>query len=112
MKFSQISQERVLDKIRRVRSWVRGDERAPHKLLLLLMALAKLQRGEGRWLDYGDEVDPKLKELLSDFGPHRRVLHPEHPFWRLQNDGLWEVPEAECVRRELTSAGDARPEAL
>jgi putative restriction endonuclease len=34
------------------------------------------------------------------FGPPRQRSHPEYPFWRLQNDGLWEVPDsAKLVRR-------------
>lgn len=26
-----------------------------------------------------------------EFGPPRQSYHPEYPFWRLQNDGLWEL---------------------
>jgi putative restriction endonuclease len=29
--------------------------------------------------------------LLKEFGPSRRSYHPEYPFWRLQNDGIWVV---------------------
>ena len=28
---------------------------------------------------------------LFEFGPSRKSYHPEYPFWRLQNDGIWEV---------------------
>jgi putative restriction endonuclease len=52
-------------------------------------------------------VQPKLTELLAEFGPPRQRAHPEHPFWRLQNDGIWVVPEADAIRRTLTASGDA-----
>jgi putative restriction endonuclease len=29
--------------------------------------------------------------LLQEFGPPRKSDHPEQPFWRLQNDGVWRV---------------------
>ena len=37
------------------------------------------------------DVEAKLKYLLEEFGPPRRVFHPGYPFWRLQNDGIWIV---------------------
>ncbi len=37
------------------------------------------------------EVDEELGRLLRDFGPTGQRTHPEYPFWRLQNDGIWEV---------------------
>jgi putative restriction endonuclease len=36
-------------------------------------------------------VDGDLTPLLKQFGPPRQSYHPEYPFWRLQNDGIWEV---------------------
>jgi putative restriction endonuclease len=85
--------------------WKRADERAPHKPLLLLMALGRVQRGESRLLPYRD-VDPKLRSLLIEFGPTRKSYHPEYPFWRLQNDGIWEIPCADQLepRRGHTDA--------
>jgi putative restriction endonuclease len=32
-----------------------------------------------------------MTRLLKEFGPPRRSYHPEYPFWRLQNDGVWVV---------------------
>ena len=85
--------------------WKKGDQRAPHKPLLLLMALARVQRGEERLVVF-DQVDDVLRKLLMDFGPSRRSYHPEYPFWRLQNDGdLWDIPERE---RCLDARGDAK----
>ena len=42
--------------------------------------------------------------LISD--PTRKSYHPEYPFWRLQNDGIWELKDAENVR--IISSGDPR----
>lgn len=87
----------VLRVFRSIRSWVRHDQRAPHKALLLLIALAQIQRDGGRWLSY-PELEPKLRNLLSQFGPPRRTQHPEHPSWRLRNDGIWEIREKDSSK--------------
>lgn len=77
--------------------WKRGGERAPHKPLLLLLYLSRLLRGDSRLWRY-EEVEPKLTELLRDFGPPRKSFHPEQPFWRLQNDGdFWQIPERDTL---------------
>lgn len=100
------TEDEVVERFRSINCWTRGDERAPHKPLLLLMALAQLQRGEGRWLRF-TEIENPLRALLEEFGPPRTVIHPEYPFWRLRGDEIWEVPEAERIQSELTAAGDA-----
>ena len=74
--------------------WRRGGERAPHKPLLALYAIARLLRCEPRMIPYV-EIDRELGKLLMEFGPHRQSYHPEYPFWRLQNDGIWEVSPKE-----------------
>jgi len=71
-------------------TWKRGGERAPHKPLLLLYALARLERKEPRFITYA-EVKEKLKPLLVEFGPHRKSYRPSYPFVRLHNDGIWEL---------------------
>ena len=84
-----------------VNVWQRGDERAPHKPLLLLLALARLQRGDDRLMLFED-VDTKLAALLRDFGPARKTTHPELPFWYLQTDGIWELPEREELKAAVS----------
>lgn len=69
--------------------WKRGDARAPHKPLLVLLALGRLSRGQME-LPYA-ECDKELTALLREFGPPSRTLHPEFPFWYLQTDGLWVI---------------------
>jgi putative restriction endonuclease len=86
-----LTEQDLLDLIEKVRPWKKKDKRAPHKPLLLLMALGRLQRGEDRLVAF-TEVEADLRHLLRKYGPPRRAYHPEYPFWRLQNDSLWEVP--------------------
>lgn len=83
--------------------WGSGDQRAPHKPLLLLLALGRLQRGEGRLASF-EEVKKPLAELLRRFGRPRKTLHPINPFQRLANDGVWDVPNADSVCK--TASGD------
>lgn len=56
------------------------------------------------------QVHPKLKELLRSFGPRRKVDHTEHPFWRMRNDGIWELDRPDLVTPN--SSGDASPKEL
>ncbi len=85
-----------LARIRRLNVWSAGGQRAPHKPLLLLLALGRLRRGEGRLVLFED-IDEPLTELLRRFGPPRKAEHPEYPFGRLRRDGLWEVPGDEAL---------------
>lgn len=82
----------ILERVEKLNIWRRGGERAPHKPLLMLLALARLGRGETRLAEFRDLEEP-LQRLLEQFGPPRKSIHPEYPFWRLQHDGLWEVPD-------------------
>src|SRR3954466_14182427 len=69
--------------------WKQGDQRAPHKPLLVLYALGRWQDGQK---DIGfQQAEPDLTALLREFGPPRKSDHPEQPFWRLQRDGVWTV---------------------
>lgn len=96
--------DELLAQVQSIRQWQAGDQRAPHKPLLLLFMLGRLQRHGERLLTFDQVADP-LSRLLEQFGPPRRRQRPEYPFWRLGFDGeLWEVEGAELV--ELTRSGD------
>jgi len=71
--------------------WRKGEQRAPHKPLLLLYVLANYQRGHARLFNYGTEVRDQLHSLLERFGPQRAQYRPDMPFWRLKGDGFWEL---------------------
>jgi len=99
-----------LERLAAVNTWKRGDERAPHKPLLLLKVLSRIQRGEARLVRFSD-IEYDLRRLLEEFGPSRKSYHPEFPFWHLQSDGLWEVPGNELL--ELKKSGKSpSPRAL
>ena len=95
--------EAFFDKLTRLNVWKRGGERAPHKPLLLLLAMGRTVRGEARLACYS-EIEKPLTGLLKHFGPPRQAHHPEFPFGRLVKDELWEIPEEASLRR--TRSGD------
>lgn len=98
----------ILDRFQELSVWQRGSERAPHKPLLGLLALGALSRGEAS-LSF-EQVEPKLAALLKEFGPTRKAYHPEYPFWRLQNDGLWVVTADEEMRSRTSNDDPPRSE--
>ena len=81
-----------LDRLDHLNVWKRAGQRAPHKPLLLLLALGRVLAGEPRLGGYRDDIDGPLGDLLDRFGPPRRAHHPELPFVHLRSDGLWEIP--------------------
>jgi putative restriction endonuclease len=97
-------------RIQNLNVWKRGEKRAPHKPLLVLYALGQLEIGN-RWLPFRD-VDEKLRKLLVEFGPSRKRHHPEYPFWRLQNDGIWTVPHDEPLTRRQSNTDPLKSELL
>ncbi len=81
-------------------TWKRGDSRAPHKPLLILLVFSLYLKGASRLVPFSD-VETDLAQLIREFGPPRKSVHPEYPFWWLQSDGIWEVPEAsKCAVRK------------
>lgn len=78
--------QRIQELFSRIKIWQKGDERAPHKPLLLLYALGRLQRGQ-QWLPYA-EVKADVGALLQEFGPPR-TTSPLYPFRYLESDGFW-----------------------
>jgi putative restriction endonuclease len=106
-----MNRQDVIKQFEGIRTWTRGGERAPHKPLLLLMALGRISRAEGPELTYRD-VDRGLRRLLMDFGPRRKSYHPEYPFWRLQNDGIWLVRDADRMQTRKGNTDVPRGELL
>lgn len=84
------SSEDWLRRVAKMRVWKKNEKRAPHKPLLLLYVLARLQAGSGSRVLYED-CKPRLEELLGAFAPPRRKVTTADPFARLANDGLWIV---------------------
>ena len=78
------------EKVDQLTVWSQDGERAPHKPLLLLLVLARRSQRLPDEVSFA-EIEEKLTDLLVEFGPLRHSYHPEYPFWRLQQDGIWEV---------------------
>ena len=98
-----------LRRVGKLNVWGGNGQRAPHKPLLVLLGLGRLQRGEARMAPF-EEIEEPLTTLLRRFGPPRKTLHPEYPFARLCNDGLWEIPGSEKLPR--TASDDIPKRAL
>ncbi len=87
------NQNELMKAISDLNIWRQGDQRAPHKPLLILYALAKYQNQGLQRISYED-TRRDLKQLLMDFGPSRKSYHPEQPFVRLTHDGIWQLNQA------------------
>jgi putative restriction endonuclease len=86
--------EQLFQAIAGLRRWTRGDQVAVHKPILLLVALDRVRRGLPRLVPFA-EIEGDLGRLITEFSAGQSQGHPEYPFWRLQNDGLWEIVDAQ-----------------
>jgi putative restriction endonuclease len=89
-KIQESERNATLSRFSHIKMWKRAEERAPHKPLLILLEFSRFFRGEPRLVTF-KELCPTLSLLLLRYGPPRKSVHPEYPFFRLQNDGVWEV---------------------
>lgn len=87
----------LLENLRKVTVWKRGGERAPHKPLLILLALGRFAHKKPRLMRF-TEIEQQLRQLLINFGPRRKSYHPEYPFWYLRKNKVWEVERATEMR--------------
>jgi putative restriction endonuclease len=85
-----MNREEVLAAFDRIRIWQKGDRRAPHKPLLILLELGRIFAGGGATVEFS-EADSRLKALLEEFGPGKSGASSHYPFWHLQSDGVWNL---------------------
>lgn len=85
-----MTRDEIIRAFDRMRVWQRGDQRAVHKPLLVLYALARVGAGGTAMIDWND-AEPQLKALLEEFGPDGSGSTRHLPFWHLQTDGLWQL---------------------
>lgn len=64
-----------IERVTSLSQWRRGGERAPHKPLVLLYALGRLQHTGTSKMAYAD-VEKDLKRLLDEFGRRGVVGRP------------------------------------
>lgn len=68
-----------------------GGQRAPHKPLLVLLALGRLANSGSSELPWS-EAEQRLADLIAEFGPPSRTGRTQsaaYPFTRLRSDGVW-----------------------
>ena len=99
-----MDRELIIQKFKNLNVWKRGNKVAPHKPLLVLYAIGKLRRGENQLIPY-TEIEKKLAELLREFGIDQSKPRPHYPFWRLREDNVWKVTNANFIGQ--TPSGDA-----
>ena len=99
----------ILERFEQLRLWSSNDRRAPHKPLLALWAIGRCLSGADQMAPFS-LVDQELGKLLGAFGPHRKAAHTEYPFWRMRNDGVWQLDRPEQVM--TTKSGDAHKSSL
>lgn len=89
----------AFDRFSSIQMWRRDNTRAPHKPLLLLLAIGRCLEGKPRLFTY-ESIEPELSTLLSKYGLpiNRRYANTQEPFWRLANDNVWEIDRPHLVR--------------
>lgn len=107
---SVVKRDEFFQKLGQVRFGQKHGQRAPHKPLLVLLALGRIVRGEERLARYEQDIKGPLTELLKRFGPPRKSIHPQYPFGRLREEKLWEIPDRESL--STTKSGDLRQREL
>jgi putative restriction endonuclease len=95
----------VFDNIRRAQ---RSGVYAPHKPLLILLALARLQRKEPRLVEFS-AIDASLQSLLTEFGPSGSAKSRHYPFWHLATDGRGSLWDLNGPRELLSRPAGATP---
>lgn len=94
-KCAAMTNAEILKKLNSFRVHNNNGERAPHKALLLLLALGRVrQPNQGRLAPYHEWVQP-LTDLLNKYGhPGRKNhQHPHDPYSLLcKTDNLWDIP--------------------
>ena len=90
-----------LDLAANLNVWKRAGQRAPHKPLLVLLALAAWQRTGSSRLAFAD-TEPELAALLRTFGPPSKHVSPQYPFVHLQSDGFWQLTDVIPVSSSFT----------
>jgi putative restriction endonuclease len=99
------SLEDVLHRLTHLRQYTESGRRAPHKPLLVLLALAKLESHGTSSLDWSSEVRDRLGALLDEFGTSKSS--PAYPFTRLRSDRVWQLSREGIANDNLADLNSA-----
>jgi len=92
----------ILDLFSSINCAKQGDGYAPHKPILILLLLEKILNGHANSFSFA-ELDQDLKKLLEKYGSNNASNSRNEPFWRLKNDGVWDISApAELVSQNST----------
>ena len=93
----QNENHQLLKKLSEIRVSTRQGRRSPHKPLLLLLAIGRQLNGETTTPTW-EEIEPEIKRLIRHYGLPDSRDNGHLPFWRLQNDGIWQLDRPDQVR--------------
>lgn len=85
---------------------------APHKPLLVLVGLVRLEDEVAEGLVQFDEIARPLRTLLAQRPEVAQELAPELPFWNLQRDGVWVVRDDDGPLLDRHPTGEPPPSLL
>lgn len=85
-----LTEDRVIRQLTSLKQYNQQGKRAPHKPLLLLMAIGQLVASGSSALRFS-EVESQLGRLIKEYVPTSTSVRQTaaYPFWRLQNDQIW-----------------------
>lgn len=94
--------EDIQQRFQSLNVWSQGDKRALHKPLLVLWSIRRCLLGQPRFAPF-HVVEKEFSELWQEFGPYRETgkIRPHYPFWRLQNDDIWEIDRPDRVGKTI-----------
>ena len=100
-----MSPNEFLERLAAVRLHRAHGRRAPHKPLMLLLALGRVHLGPDQRLIPYATAEARFGELWDNFGRPGGRPKAHYPFWRLRKDnGLWQIPEESLL--SATKADD------
>lgn len=91
----ELTDEEVLRRLTSFRQYRRDGARVPHKPLLVLLALGRLDDTGSSAVPWST-AETQLADLIAEFGPPSRTERPQsaaYPFTRLRRDGIWVLDE-------------------
>ncbi len=89
----------ILDLFSSINCARQGDGYAPHKPILVLLILEKILSGHQNLFTFL-ELDHELKKWLEKYGSNNASNTRNEPFWRLKNDGIWDIDAPESLTKQ------------